>query len=671
MIVNHSTWKNFISNHQSAEWLNSNVELVSAAFSTTKNEADLMGTALGVDPNIFLVLPSDTMQPTLVHHVSKVAKNALIANDTDEFFCLMGWDQSATAIKINPNSFFAAIHDGEDRVTGLRENESKVRKVPTRRLKQAMTVEGFSQCPMYEDEVTVVRKCIPLPPALAKLLLEVNSSEPHQMGHDFARLIFEIERDMTHMNHGFSLSAQNLIDEILTWFYYAPRYPSLRMEFAAAIPGSKVFKAAQELHRAKLSVQNVLPLSDRQIAANVLGNQDNPVLVATIERNTVAIQELTESHRERESDRNQTSSDKGFNKLPTDLQNFLLAAASRDLENPADSIANSGLELLRMSQKTSILSLSRLLKKHGRRFVNLSTSQSNEIVSINWFAPNNPFIGISTCRLPTMAKSFSSASIFEKAQKLELLQKLEIEKQEVFETLTDKSLHRPASTDDVIRNLEIIQSIMEIYLGSECAVVQKISEFIHRIKLSSMKLEYMAASDDELLTKIQYMFDSRLNSWLEDVYENSDNLLDVDHSLIDFMTITQNISHGSFAVSLPLSLVPNHNKLKRPAPEPKETPDDKSGKDPGDQQKQKQKKGATNPEPNPKWKVQDGEAWEMFNKDPNNLRPASVCLMYHIMGHCPLGTKCRRSKSHCKLSNEAQIKQTDAFVEDCRKNARP
>jgi hypothetical protein len=53
MIVNHSTWKNFISNHQSAEWLNSNVELVSAAFSTTKNEADLMETALGVDPNIF------------------------------------------------------------------------------------------------------------------------------------------------------------------------------------------------------------------------------------------------------------------------------------------------------------------------------------------------------------------------------------------------------------------------------------------------------------------------------------------------------------------------------------------------------------------------------------------------------------------------------------------
>lgn len=171
MIVNHSSWKNFISNHHSAEWLNNNVDLVSAAFSTTKNETELMETALGVDPSIFLVLPSDTMQPTLVHHVSRVNKNALIANDTDEFFCLMGWDQSATAIKINPNSFFAATHDGEDRAIGLRENESKVRAVSTRRLKQVLSKEEFSQCPTIDDEVTLVRKCIPPSPCSSQTIV--------------------------------------------------------------------------------------------------------------------------------------------------------------------------------------------------------------------------------------------------------------------------------------------------------------------------------------------------------------------------------------------------------------------------------------------------------------------------------------------------------------------
>lgn len=155
-------------------------------------------------------------------------------------------------------------------------------------------------------------------------------------------------------------------------------------------------------------------------------------------------------------------------------------------------------------------------------------------------------------------------------------------------------------------------------------------------------------------------------------YENSDNLMEVDHSLIDFMTIIQNISHGSFAVNLPLSLTPNPNK-KRPATDlNKENPDDKNPKDQSEQQPPKQKRGATNPEPNPKWKVQDGEVWEVFDKDPNNLRPASVCLMYHIMGHCPLGAKCKRSKKPLQThKNDAQIRQTDSLVEDYRKNARP
>jgi hypothetical protein len=151
------------------------------------------------------------------------------------------------------------------------------------------------------------------------------------------------------------------------------------------------------------------------------------------------------------------------------------------------------------------------------------------------------------------------------------------------------------------------------------------------------------------------------------MYENSDNILDVDHSQIDFHDVIQTIIRGAFAMNLLISLHPTPNK-KRPADE---TPENSNPKDQSEQQKQKQKKGATNSEPNPKWKAKEGESWELFNKDPNNLRPASVCLMYHVMGHCPLGPKCRRAKSHCKLTNESQIKQTDAFVEDCRKNAHP
>jgi hypothetical protein len=478
------------------------------------------------------------------------------------------------------------------------------------------------------------------------------------MGAHLSRLVFEVENDRNHILNTVisSQAGRDTMDEIFTWLFYAPRYPSLRMECPAAIPGSRVFNAAKEIHRAKLSVQKILPTNGQIVAKPT---ETNPIL-QTIERNTIAIQELTEARREAEGDKSQNSSEKGFNKLPSDIQNFLLAIASTDLENPAEAIANSGLDLLKMSQKNAISSLARLLKKQGRHFVNLSTSHSNEIVSINWFAPNNPFIGLSTCRIPAMSKSFTHGSVFEKAQTLELLHKLEIEKQEILETLTDKSLHRPLSTDDVIRNVEIIQSILEIYLGPQCAIVQRIVDFTQNIKRSSTKLEFIASSDDQLLTKIQYLFDSRLNSWLEEVYENAENLLEVDHSLIEFSSIIQSIAYGSFSVSLPSSLQPTTNRNKRTVEDTSDT-----------QQKQKQKKGATNSDPNPNWKLKEGESWDQFNKDPNNLRPASVCLMFHIIGHCSLGTKCRRAKSHCKLTNEAQIKQTDTFIEDCRKNARP
>jgi hypothetical protein len=245
---------------------------------------------------------------------------------------------------------------------------------------------------------------------------------------------------------------------------------------------------------------------------------------------------------------------------------------------------------------------------------------------------------------------------------MELLQKLEIEKEEVFQTLMDKTLYKPQTIDDLIRNIEIIQGIFEIYIGSQSAIVQKIIEFTHEIKSFRMELEIQASGDKDLLTKIQFNFDSRLNSWMERIYENSDNLLDIPHSLIDFSSCIHNIFHGSFAVTLPPSLLPTQKK--RPA-------SNEDGTEAPHPKKEKIKKGVVNPNPNPDWEIRDNETWDMFTKDPNNLRPGSVCMMYHILGHCPIGNKCKRAKTHCQLTNDTQITQTTAFITDRRNNSKP
>jgi hypothetical protein len=517
-----------------------------------------------------------------------------------------------------------------------------------------------------------IRKCIPLPPSVACIFLEMTNKDPHEMGPILARTIFDIENDVNHKCHGVisSVEGKELIDEILTWLFYAERYASFSLDCRVAFPGSRVDMASKELHKAKLSHENIqgnMETQNRTIAAN-MDNRGLNNFLESIERHTAAIQEMAESRKDQDAEKAALINDKGFNKLPNDIQSFLLALASNDLENPAESISQTGLDMLKLSQKNSIVALSRLLKKQGKCAVNLSIAQSNEITSINWFAQNNPFVGLSTCRIPPISKLHSSESAMEKTQKLELLQKLEIEKQEVLQTLTDKSLYKPGSMDDVIRNIETIQGTMEIYLGSQCAIVQRIVDFIQSIKQYRLNLEFKAAADENLLTKIQYLFDSRLNTWMEDVYENADRLANVSHSLIDFTTIIQNIFEGSFCVSLPQSLLPaTTSRTKRLTPDGEESQKQKDDSEP----KEKHRKGAINPSPNPDWKLKDGEKWEHFNRDPDNLRPASVCYLYHVLGHCPQGQQCRRAKSHCKLTNESIIRQTKEFIENCRKNAKP
>jgi hypothetical protein len=127
-----------------------------------------------------------------------------------------------------------------------------------------------------------------------------------------------------------------------------------------------------------------------------------------------------------------------------------------------------------------------------------------------------------------------------------------------------------------------------------------------------MELEIQANADKDLLTKIQFNFDSRLNSWMERVYEHADNLMEVPHSLIEFLSTIHNIFHGSFAVALPASLIPPPKK--RPAAD-HDTDDIKQN----NTKKEKVKKGVENPKPNPEWKIKDDESWDLFTKDLNNL----------------------------------------------------
>jgi len=76
------------------------------------------------------------------------------------------------------------------------------------------------------------------------------------MGVILAEKVDYIERDSSHGLHNVvtSQAGKELINEIMIWLYYAPRYPSIRLDCSVApFPGSKIYTAANELHGAKLN----------------------------------------------------------------------------------------------------------------------------------------------------------------------------------------------------------------------------------------------------------------------------------------------------------------------------------------------------------------------------------------------------------------------------------
>ena len=258
MIINHSTWKNYITNHPSSLLLDANLASISAAFLTSKTELERMETALRMDPSIFLVLPTETRHPTIVHHITKVFRNIFAADngddEFDEFFCLHGWDtRQATAIKITPTIFFASVFEVNRNGEINLENGNMVRKVDPTGLRSALNKESFGlETRMAATETLWIRKCIPVvPSSIASIIESIGDKEPHDMGVILAEKVKMIERDSSHGLHNVvtSQAGKDLINEILVWLYYAPRYPSIRLDCSAAFPGRKIYTAATELHR--------------------------------------------------------------------------------------------------------------------------------------------------------------------------------------------------------------------------------------------------------------------------------------------------------------------------------------------------------------------------------------------------------------------------------------
>jgi hypothetical protein len=76
-----------------------------------------------------------------------------------------------------------------------------------------------------------------------------------------------------------------------------------------------------------------------------------------------------------------------------------------------------------------------------------------------------------------------------------------------------------------LSNISIVQGILELYVGAESVIAQKVADFHFAIRSNKSDLKLSLAG---------VVFDTRLNKWLGRIYENADNLLEINHQLINF-----------------------------------------------------------------------------------------------------------------------------------------
>jgi hypothetical protein len=83
-------------------------------------------------------------------------------------------------------------------------------------------------------------------------------------------------------------------------------------------------------------------------------NKEDTTSEFLLQSNVAIMQELLESRKNGSAERTNSSSEKGFQKLPIAIQSFLLAVGSLDLETPIGKITDTGLQLLKMSNKNAM-----------------------------------------------------------------------------------------------------------------------------------------------------------------------------------------------------------------------------------------------------------------------------------------------------------------------------
>ena len=209
----------------------------------------------------------------------------------------------------------------------------------------------------------------------------------------------------------------------------------------------------------------------------------------------------------------------------------------------------------------------------------------------------------------------------------------------------------------MIHNIHNLASACEEFFGPASILTTGLHSWRTNITCNLTTYEAQAAADPSFIAKVLTSIDTRVNCWLQDC-----SLIpirsNVDDSLVNFGDLHRQIKTRQFSFTLPASIANTSKQNKRGREDDIEDDDRRSKRTP-----------VQNPSPNPRWKICDGEDYNVVFKNKHcekrpKLNGVRMCPRWNIRGICFTG--CNLALTHVTSTADTVTREMDAFCKLCR-----
>eukprot|EP00956_Cyclotella_meneghiniana_P031270 scaffold81715_cov29-Cyclotella_meneghiniana.AAC.3 len=195
-----------------------------------------------------------------------------------------------------------------------------------------------------------------------------------------------------------------------------------------------------------------------------------------------------------------------------------------------------------------------------------------------------------------------------------------------------QALTIPESYHEVIDQVRVFRSTLEILGGTDCSVAYAIKELSDFLEERRGKIDSLMSKNKEVGAHILYHVGLKVNNYI-DMAHRASSPEDIPKSVLDFSNLRESIDSFNVIPNLPTT-------FKHTATEPTDDSSTKPGKKRGSKDgKEERRKLVRNSDPVEEWKLQEGEKWEMFCGENCKDRPTwldgkRMCHKWHIKGVC-------------------------------------